>query len=68
MWGTNSHLTGKCFVDRVSYQTCWIHGGKMTTDPYLRAGQRVGVNELEQWPNNWGLVNQRAIPFGTIVD
>jgi hypothetical protein len=40
----------------------------MTTDPYLRAGQRVGVNELEQWPNNWGLVNQRAIPFGTIVD
>jgi len=23
-------------------------------DPHLRAGQRVGVKELERWPNNWG--------------
>ena len=27
-WGTNSHLTGRCVLDRVSYQTCWNHGGK----------------------------------------
>jgi len=25
-------------------------------DPHLRAGQVVGVKELEQWPNNWGQV------------
>ena len=26
-------------------------------DPHLRADQLVGVNEVEWWPNNWGLVN-----------
>jgi len=24
-------------------------------DPYLRAGQRVGVSELNRWSKNWGL-------------
>jgi hypothetical protein len=24
-------------------------------DSYLRTAQRVGVKELERWPNNWGL-------------
>ena len=33
--------------------------GPRPRDPHLRAGQRVGLKELERWPYNWGQVRQK---------